>query len=160
MKLFHCVVVMGAAMGGGCGVEEDARTATSADADGSNDATALGTAGNDASVIIDPACTGVSVCAQPQQYQCDGATCVCDPSSPLSPADCPQTAQFECTNFASNCGCRCNLEAGTDPLACCGDAGMEAGAPCSNYNTYLQWSCHSYDPPVGCDCRRLVVGIL
>lgn len=176
MKLFHCVVVMGAAMGGGCGGAEQTGNGRSKESGDASDATALLSPQQDASLAFFN-CTAFSACVstclgppeaphsaqdcpQPQQFQCDGAACGCDPSAPRSPTDCPQTAQFVCSSFAPPCSCRCDLEAGIDPGACCGDAGFDGAGPCVNYSTFSQWSCQSYEPPVGCDCRRMVVAIL
>jgi hypothetical protein len=85
---------------------------------------------------------------------------VCDPSSPHAPTDCAFTGQFTCDDWTLLCGCRCNVEAGVDSMACCGDAGMVTGNGCYNLSTSQTWSCQSYDPPVGCDCRQIVVAIL
>jgi hypothetical protein len=179
MKLFHCIVVMGAAIGEGCGGEE--RTIAGAEA-GHSDAGDLVDASGaslESSTCptppsLEPAmgcsstCRGTAAaprspqdCPQPQELQCGPGTCTCDLTSPLQAGDCSQTGQFVCDDWTTPCGCRCNLDAGVDPVACCGDAAvaMDANVACGNPSTRRAWSCYSYDPPVGCDCR-IVVAIL
>ncbi|MDP9002776.1 MAG: hypothetical protein M3O46_22025, partial [Myxococcota bacterium] len=140
MKLFHCVVVMGAAIGNNaCGGEATTDPGAPRDAGGSNDATASATTGQESGIILSnctaatacffSTCSGPAAaphssqdCPRAQQFRCDGAACGCDPSAPLTPTDCPATAQFSCGASNPPCGCYCNLEAGIDPAACCGDA--------------------------------------
>jgi hypothetical protein len=173
MKLFHCIVVMGAAMGEGCGGLEGISNGVEGGVDASPPEA---NAGVDAarSLFGDAACpfagcystcTGTAAapvsaqdCPQPQQLKCDADTCTCDPTAPLEAGDCPQSGQFVCDDWATACSCRCNLDAGVDPVACCGDAApaLDAQAPCSNPTTRQTWSCYSYDPPAGCDCTFVV----
>jgi hypothetical protein len=172
MKLFHCIVVMGAAMGAGCGGRQEA-VAPGRD-DGGPDASVGGTSTLDAACETGPfasgpgcqyvgVCTsgtplaplGPSDCAHPQQLQCSlGVPCVCDKAAPLAPSDCPTTAQFQCDDWLLPCGCRCEPQAPASPLAC----GCDAGVPGDAAVTCQQgtWQCHSYEPPVGCECRYSV----
>jgi hypothetical protein len=167
MKLFHCIVVMGAAMGAGCGGGEKAvvpdRDAggPSPDAGSSPDAAcaeagALATAPG---CFYSGGCSGTPAaplgpldCAHPQQLQCDivGSPCTCDNGAPLAPTDCAATAQFQCVDWTLPCDCRCVPSAPPSPAAC----GCEAGAPDDAAVACFQgiWVCHSYEPPVGCVC--------
>jgi hypothetical protein len=179
-KLFHCVVVMGAAVGAGCGGRQTATEGADGSA-ASPDAAEVAEGGGAVSLTSVDACAGPFLagygcsstcrgtpdaptspldCAHAQDLECDAGTCQCDPAAPLAATDCPATGQFTCDEWSPLCGCRCNDAAVLDPAACCGDAGIEAGSGCYNLNGGLEWSCQSYDPPVGCDCRRIVIGIL
>lgn len=195
MKLFHCIVVMGAAIGAGCGGE--AAPAPSDPADGSaggpasersagpgqDDASQRasdsgcfpdgGTSSNGFNFTVpagcgygDP-CAGTpddplspAQCAHPQQLQCSNAGpytsvstthgCTCDRTAPLAPTDCPETTQFHCVDWTSPCGCWCDPGAPASADACTGPR-PDAAPP---------WTCHSYDPPVGCACFTLPPAIL
>ena len=64
--------------------------------------------------------------------------CRCDGTAPLTPADCAHTEQFDCVDWSgAGTSCSCNLDA---PLA--GSACVEP--------ELLQ--CHSFEPPIGCEC--------
>ena len=121
MKLFHCVVVMGAAMTGSCGGQATTGDRTlrgdGAATDGPAD-TSIGLEGGDEN-------TGALVV-------------VAWDTSEAGPP-----------------------EAGADRASCCGDAGADGGGPCFDYSTFPphQWSCVSYEPPLGCTCN-IVVAIL
>lgn len=169
MKLFHCIVVMGAAMGAGCGGGEKA-VAPDRDGGGPDVSPEAGSSPDGACTeaggfATAPGCfyTGVCSgtpaaplgpldCAHPQQLQCDilGSPCTCDNGAPLVPTDCAATAQFECVDWTLPCGCRCVPMAPASPAACGCDAGAadDAAVACS----YSIWACHSYEPPVGCVC--------
>ncbi len=192
MKLFHCIVVMGAAMGAGCG-GEGAPTASPV-----RDGAAGGPAGDgplgssEDAAVTDSGCfpetappvngfsapvplgcevagpcdgthedpLGPGQCAHPQQLQCANAPpyptvstthgCTCNTTAPLVPTDCPQTTQFNCIDWTSPCGCWCEPNSPTAPSDCT-HAPPEAGSP---------WTCHSYDPPVGCECLTVPPPIL
>jgi hypothetical protein len=159
VKLFHCVVVMGAAIGCGGAVE----SATGTPSAGSDDAGARGPdatvaepeTGRDAcdpnmgqGIAIPPGCfyrgecrgspsaaLGPADCEKPQQLDCTGpGGCQCNPTSPLVPTDCARTEQFTCADWTQPCGCRCDVNAPSPDGGTC------------------QVFCHSYDPPVGCWC--------
>jgi hypothetical protein len=181
VKLFHCIVVMGAAMGAGCGGRATS-TAPSSSGGGSSGSAGgtFGGGGDDAGdeagcpdsstvpyggilvgcqnhgpcvgTLQDP--QGPAACATPQGLVCGiraetlglnnsphGCACIV---APLSPADCPQPYQFECDDWTQSppCGCWCDPNA---PVTAgdCGDASMYPGK---------EFVCHSYSPPVGCQC--------
>jgi hypothetical protein len=172
MKLFHCIVVMGAAMGAGCGGAKVA--ATDRDAGGPDVSPGTGSSPDaacpDAGPLApDPGCFYVGVCsgtpaaplgphdcAHPQQLQCNilGAPCTCDDGAPLAATDCATTAEFQCDDWALPCGCRCVPSAPASPLACGCDAGIpgDAAVACAQEI----WQCHSYEPPVDCTCSYSV----
>jgi hypothetical protein len=176
VKLFHCIVVMGAAMGSGCG------PATLGPENREGPGTDGGTGLSAAPFDLDAACSSASLtigfgcssscrgtpdapsaprdCPFPQQLECDGAACACDPTAPLGASDCAETGQFTCDDWSALCGCRCNTGAVLDAAACCGDDPIVVGPTCFDENATLSWSCESYDPPIGCDCRRIGVTIL
>ena len=91
---------------------------------------------------------GPAACAHPQQLACGNEApypllstahgCTCKPTAPLVPTDCPQTTQFNCTDWTSPCGCWCDPDAPDAAAACV------ASAP----DPAMPWACHSYDPPV------------
>jgi hypothetical protein len=170
MKLFHCIVVMGAAMGAGCGARE---VSAFPPEDGGPDASPDGESPADAcpdagSFLPGPGCQYVGVCpagtplaprgpfdcAHPQELQCSYVSsppCVCNAGAPLAPTDCATTAEFLCDDWTLPCGCRCAPQAPPSPEACGCDAGAPTDAgpvPCSRGI----WYCHSYEPPVGCGC--------
>ena len=155
MKLFHCIVVMGAAMGAGCGAREASSFPGPEDGgpDASPDAPSPADACPDAgSFAPGPGCQYVGVCpagtplaplgpfdcAHPQQLQCSfGASpCVCNAGAPLAPTDCATTAEFQCDDWALPCGCDAGAPTDAGPVACLQDT----------------WVCHSYEPPVDCLC--------
>jgi hypothetical protein len=176
MKLFHCIVVMGAAIGSGCGSKEEADPPGGSD--GSSDGPAILTAseggcqgdGSEGFLYVvgcasnDP-CGAPQAprrpqdCPLPQELECNPVTssCQCDLAAPLSATDCPLTAQFRCDDWLQPCGCKCVVDAALDPSACGCDTGAatDAASGCPGGT----WACHSYDPPVGCECR-IVVAIL
>jgi hypothetical protein len=171
---------MGAALGAGCGGRQSATeaadgAAASGDAGEVADGGPLGSSSVDACagpfLGFGPGCfstcrgtpaapTSPLDCANAQDLECDAGTCQCDPAAPLAASDCPTTAQFMCDDWSPLCGCRCNDAAVVDPAVCCGDGGIDSGSGCYNPTSGLQWLCQSYDPPIGCDCRRIVIGIL
>ena len=175
LKLFHCIVVMGAAMGSGCGGNEEAPAPGTTDArsdDPSTPATTDADCPAEASPFQSPfGCYSTDPCGSmqyprspkdcpsPQQLECnDPAGCRCDLTAPLSPADCPIAAQFNCAVWGTpSCGCQCYADAALDPTACGCDGGAsgDASAVCP----YGLWECRSYDPPVGCECR-IAIAIL
>jgi hypothetical protein len=161
MKLFHCVVVMGAALSSGCGGSEAQESSTTTrsglgDAASEADPGANGDAA-DAACSLQPfesygcsyagSCRGSAAspmspsdCDQPQQLQCTGTGCRCDTAAPIAPRDCPHTEEFTCQDWSRSCGCSCSASAPLDGGACNG-----------------VWSCHSYDPPVGCYCSVIIL---
>ncbi len=174
MKLFHCIVVMGAAIGAGCGggagVGGTNRPEGGSDAgmpdafSGAGDAacvqdTGVGFGVTPGSCSYSGACRGTAAaplgpqdCAHPQQLECNpgSPTCDCNASAPLVPTDCAATGQFFCDDWSQPCGCHCQASAPGDPSRCGCDAGVATDAAVScGLET---WVCHSYDPPVGCGC--------
>jgi len=161
LKLFHCIVVMGAALG--CGSHESVGTSSpgSPEDSGATDSAAAKVdvveagdscaSGNGQFVVYGCGYTGAcpgtqsaphgpADCDKPQQLDCTGlGPCTCNSSSPLVPTDCAKTEQFDCAEWTAPCGCHCNLDA---PLP-------EAGT--------CQVFCHSYDPPVGCYCAVAIL---
>jgi hypothetical protein len=186
MKLFHCIVVMGAAMGAGCGGKEEVAGPVSGDA--GTDATSgssSGSAGSSGSTSeagglmfpqdagcdsppsfgSGPGCQyngvcgagtpqaplGPHDCAHPQQLECNfGMPCTCNTAAPLVPSDCPSTSEFHCDDWLRPCGCRCSPNAVPGPSACGCDGGAAADA--SQWCPGGVWQCHSYEPPVDCQC--------
>jgi hypothetical protein len=176
LKLFHCIVVMGAAIGSGCGSEETAAPSGAPDAPSDDPAVPAaegGCPGDGAGLSLstsgcfstDPCGSAQAPlrpedCAKPQQLICDPSdSCRCDLGAPEVATDCPFTAQFDCADWLQPCGCQCDADAAVDPSACGCDAGTanDAAVLCP----FGQWYCHTYDPPVGCECSRpIAVAIL
>ncbi len=194
VKLFHCIVVMGAAIGAGCGGEAAPITSGSRDGSAGGPASdgsagqaqdAAGQAASDGGCFPDgdspggfnsapsPGCAyvdpcagtledplGPGQCAHPQQLQCGNFPpyaqvstahgCACDTTAPLVPTDCPHTSQFSCEDWTTPCGCWCVPDAPTAPSDCT-QPPPDAAVP---------WTCHSYDPPVGCACLTVPPPIL
>jgi hypothetical protein len=186
-KLFHGVVVMGAALGAGCGMskpDEPSSTAgssgdggTSALAggggaagsaqSGSGGGAAVGTGGTDVINICNDGSVG---CTQP-----GGGT----PMNPLGPSDCAMPQQFipayQCGG--ANTASRCDTTAPLTPSDCahtyqfvCADWSSNCGCRCDSTapgdvsvctaGRSPMLLCYSYDPPVGCSCVYLAPAIL
>ena len=119
-------------------------------------------------------------CVHPQDLICGVAAsptgCRCFAGSPRVPADCPDPAQFTCQDWTMPCGCQCVAGAPTSAVQCCpalapdasadaGDLadasdGSEAAAAAPPPYCPMPWTCHSYDPPTGCECRMIPPAIL
>jgi hypothetical protein len=72
--------------------------------------------------------------------------CSCEGLGPLAPSNCPSPEQFNCldwTGTGTGCSCRTGAPKSAD------DCHL------SNINSFF--SCHSYDPPVGCECQCCVI---
>lgn len=166
-KLFHSVVVLGAALGTGCGQTSGSES----DAGGQSSSTggAGGQAGSTGGLsiggIIDvttpsprscdyvggqrgtaDAPLGPADCAAPEQLNCrfgaSSVECSCDPSAPMVPTDCATTTQFNCVVFEATL------------RACCS---CDLGAPADSSECSHGWQCQSYDPPSGCRCNVVIL---
>jgi hypothetical protein len=158
-RLFHSLVVLGAAIGAGCGghVETSSGTteggtaagggggsaaaggqgggAATTTGDGGFIGTSTGTAGT-GTVIDDP-----SDCEHPSQFECylcPDCGCECNPDLPAAPEDCGSTTDFHCDMYTPEyVTCHCYPEAPDKPEDC----------PDQEY-----FYCAIEDPPIGCYC--------
>jgi hypothetical protein len=177
MKLFHCVVVLGAvggcaprgpepwtpsetgnsgAAGQGAGGHSGMATANGSASGTSGTGGTGGAGGGGPLITIPPAqvpyCHRVrspqddpeqpaepADCAAPQQFICD-QTCHCQANAPLVPTDCAASSQFACVETQPDCGCMCDTD-----------------RPISEATCAHGWFCLSYDPPVSCECRVVIL---
>ncbi|MFZ5895773.1 MAG: hypothetical protein ACOY0T_32250 [Myxococcota bacterium] len=159
-KLFHCIVVLGAAVGACGGKQESNQPEVGGQGSGGAQASGGGTGaggsgacGGSSAITIwncgrprtacdDPnVVINASDCNAPQQYDCNSGKCVCNENAPVVPTDCAHTAQFNCASHSPECACYCDVDAPLDPASC------RTGA----------WECTSYDPPVGCYCQVVIL---
>ena len=87
-----------------------------------------------------------SDCDHTQQFVCDDGmlNCYCDTNAPISPSDCVKTADYHCQQWEPiELGCQCIA----DSPAEADDCPPEGGG----------FQCHSYDPPIGCDCNQAAI---
>jgi hypothetical protein len=147
-RLFHTLVVVGAALPG-CGAREVADSL----ADGGDAAASSTDARDPMSPVADArdafvdggAAKTAADCPTPFQFHCQGSppVCVCDPHA-LTPAACEAAGQFVCERYDPYFdSCRCDLTA-PKSIADCPDAGMPG---CFEY-----YSCQSMSPQYGCSC--------
>ena len=156
MKLFHCIVVMGAALG--CGDSADTTESTSQHGGNDGGTPESGTttdAGADSTRCNVPmlevyscgyrgACPGTATaphgpndCELPQQFDCHQGACTCNTSSPLVPTDCAATQDFHCDDWSAPCGCQC---VANSPFPT--DAGG-AGCLVAVTRTILRWAANA-----------------
>ncbi|MDF2693032.1 MAG: hypothetical protein K0S65_1415 [Labilithrix sp.] len=145
-RLFHAIVVLGAALAG-CGgrtdrPREDAGRGPSND--GAPDAGETSDAGSD--------CVGtaqrVEDCASPADFVCESCSssvswkCRCENGSPESPDACEKPQDYRCQRYAPlRTGCRCV------PGSPSADSDCDAGS-------FL--SCRGTNPPIACDCITVI----
>lgn len=150
-RLFHSIVVLGAALGAGCSSNVEVDSGQSASGAGGAGGGAGGSAGEggaaggagggggqDGGVVIDDP----SDCPSTAQYHCmyvnDGLLCYCDPNAPTGPEACEKTADFHCSEYEP------------DYVSCKCVPGSPATAEgCEDFRF---WYCSYYDPPMGCMC--------
>jgi hypothetical protein len=140
-KLFHCVVVMGAAMGSGCGsghlVDADAG-ADAAGAGGSSGGAGAssGGAGGSSSGFGAADCDAGAIVFS--NYGCMNMTvCPGTPDAAISPADCQHPEDLRCGVPSSPTGCVC-IPGAPHTAADCPDP--------------AQFICDDYAMPCGCQC--------
>ena len=163
-RLLKSIVVVGASLTSGCGGTANSRTGQ---ADPSNDrgfgGSAVSGAAGAAATETDAGPTptfpdldsGDCGASQRRRCQCtyfDGSTrpclpdtqgveaieCGCVRDAPLVPTDCPSTGEFTCLDWeGAGTSCSCNATA------------PERADQCSE-GTFF--TCHSLEPPVGCEC--------
>jgi hypothetical protein len=151
-RLFHSIVVLGAALGAGC--SSNVETIGGQSASGSGGAGGAGGEGGAAGSTGEggaggsggqggggPVIDDASDCPSASQFQCDYVddklVCLCDPNAPAGPEACEQTADFHCWQYEPEyvtCECVPGSPAKAED---CGD----------DY-----WYCSYYEPPVGCQC--------
>jgi hypothetical protein len=155
-RLFHSLVVLGAAMGAGCGgnVEVASSGANTGGGQGGDSTTgsgagdSTGTAGaggligtggtttTTSKVIDDP-----SDCEHSSQFvcaNCPDCGCMCDPNLPAGPEDCGGTQHFHCQSYDPQYAtCYCDPNSPEKPEDC--------ASPGYFY-------CDVQDPPTGCHC--------
>jgi hypothetical protein len=153
-RLFHSLVVVGAALGaGGCSSTVDTQNAGAGggSASGGQDGGATSGAGGaggaggadagadagDAGPIDD-----AGQCPSATQFFCewtpDGTVCHCDPTAPAGPEACAHTQDFHCNEYTPvYTGCTCRPGS---PLT---------AADCPDPQFFV---CAVQDPPIGCDC--------
>lgn len=172
-KLFHSVVVLGAALGSAaCGEAANSEPG----AQGGQPSSSSG-AGGQASGGLGPilgsggATLVIGIMSPPRS--CDYAGSERGTAeAPLGPADCPVPEQFSCKSVTSRVECSCDTSAPIVPTdcpsttqfdcfpfdpakrACCR---CEASAPSDESACSRGWSCQSYDPPVGCRCNVVIL---
>jgi hypothetical protein len=137
-KLFHCIVVMGAAMGAGCG------SATEAGSHGP-DASGVDTSKGDASPggagdggTGDAAdCTNAVSQSGPVNGCSNLGSCRGTREAPAHPFDCDHPQQLQCGSASTPTGCLC---AGGAPLV---------PADCPNAAEFM---CDDWTQPCGCTC--------
>jgi hypothetical protein len=152
MKLFHCIVVMGAAVGAGCGGEAASVAADPADGSAGGPASdrAAGRAPDGASQLgADGGCSpdvgtesnGFNLTVQVgcgYDDPCSGA-----PDDPLGPAQCTHPQQLQCANagpyriVSTPHGCTCDTTAPLVPTDC---------------PETTQFHCVDWTSPCGCWC--------
>jgi hypothetical protein len=146
-RLFHTVVVVGAAIGVGCGGQS--RTKDDGSVDGELPPVVLA---DDGGVIPRPDAFWPNQCASYAQFRCDRYSplegCRCDETAPAGPNDCGGNARFFCESFVcppgetcanrKNVGCECRADAPLTPEDCPDGPG--------------QFECTYTDPPESCSC--------
>lgn len=148
-RLFHAIVVVGAALGG-CGGKTDAPEG-SRDAGVGSDRDPRGNdrvdAGADAAVAT---CAGPVTapeqCASPADFFCEFCSpnvrrCRCDPTAPDDPTLCEKTQDYHCESYEPMTGCRCVK----------GSPATEADCASPAF-----FSCRVDEPPIGCDCVMVI----
>ena len=152
-RLFHSIVVLGAALGAGCSSNvEQVGGQSASGSGGEGGAGGVGGAGgaggeggeggagggqDGGAVIDDP-----SDCPSASQFQCtyvdSGLQCFCDPNAPPGPEACEQTADFHCMEYEPKyVGCKC-VPGSPMKEEDCGES--------------FYFYCAYYDPPIGCHC--------
>lgn len=166
LKLFHSVVVMGAALtacggqsveptvlsdppsGGGSGGPSGVGGTGAAGGVSGGSAVGAGAGSGGTVIVIEPP---VPLCERPGGGSAE---------APLGPADCAHPQEFTCAG-----SCVCSTAAPLEPADCantvefhcldwslpCGCSCI-AGSPTSDDACPGRWQCQSYDPPVGCGC--------
>ncbi len=157
-RLFHSIVVVGAAIGAaGCPstvTQEGTSSGTGGSGGsgtGSSSSTSTGSAGGSStggggqggsSGITQP-----SDCPSTTQFFCDftpnGTVCYCDMDAPLGPEACENTQDFQCEQYQPDyVGCHCDPNAPLVPEDC----------PPSFF-----FACAIKMPPIGCQCLVPIV---
>lgn len=149
-RLFHSIVVLGAALGGGCsskvesvdaqgasGSGGDAGSGGAAGAAGEGGAGGSGGAMADAGVVIDDP----SDCEFSAQFSCsfgDETVCQCDPNAPKGPEDCEKAPDFHCWEYEPQyVTCKCV------------PGSPESQEDCEEPTFFY---CAYDNPPIGCHC--------
>jgi hypothetical protein len=173
-KLFHSVVVLGAALGSACGQAASLESGAQGGQGGQGGST-TGTGGQ-ASAGAGPTLTlgGSPPVITPGPRSCDYAGGERGTAeAPLGPADCPVPEQFSCKPGASGLTqCLCDPTAPIVPTDCASATQFncfpfdpakraccqcDASAPADESSCPHGWSCQSYDPPVGCQCNVVIL---
>ncbi|MEZ4300665.1 MAG: hypothetical protein R3B70_37355 [Polyangiaceae bacterium] len=155
-RLFHSLVVLGAAMGAGCDPHVEVPGATGGSGGGqggSGASTSMGGSTGTTSGSVGPGSTGStgsgtttdsyakdpSDCEYTSQFACNAeGTCHCDPSLPKGPEDCLSTADFSCLEYMPEyVTCYCYEPAPDKPEDC-------------DDPTFFH--CAIDNPPIGCYC--------
>lgn len=106
MKLFHGIVVVGAAIG--CGA--DAAMGDSPVAE--NPAVDHGSPERTDATVPPPATLTAADCDSPQQFRCTlqhvHVDCYCEAEAPLSAEACPTYGRFVCESYDPPTGCQCD----------------------------------------------------
>jgi len=182
-RLFHTVVVIGAAAGTGCGGQSE-----SAGAKQNDEPLPPVVIAGDGGVIERPDAFWPTECASYSQFRCDSYSplegCMCDISAPLGPGDCGGAQALFCDAWVcppgetcdsqNNVECRCSRGAPLSPLDCPGGAGQfeckrytpdlescscnedRPGAPeaCLTTDAFV---CESYSPLMACSCDPSII---
>ena len=154
-RLFHSLVVLGAAIGAGCGASVEATSGDTegATAGGGGAAAGGGQGGGAASTTGDGGFIGTSTgttstviddpsdCEHPSQFVCGlcpDCGCICDPQAPAAPEDCASTTDFHCQSYTPEyVTCYCYPESPDKPEDC---------------QDPEYFYCAIEDPPIGCHC--------
>ena len=182
-RLFHTVVVIGAALGVGCG----GNSRTRADEPEDEPLPPVVVA-EDGGVVQPPDAFWPTECASYSQFRCDRYSplegCVCDRAAPLGPEDCGGAQRFFCgarvcppgetCESLNNVACRCEPDAPLTPDDCPEGAGqfecigheptlrscscdpLRPGVPesCPTTDAFV---CQSYSPVYECQCHPNIV---
>ena len=172
-KLFHSVVVLGAALGSGCGQAASFEPGAQGGQAGSTGGAAGQASGGSGPVLgIGGSTQTIGTTSGPRS--CDYAGSERGTAeAPLGPADCPVPEQFSCKAGSSGfTECSCDPGAPIVPTDCASTTQFDcfpfapekracchcdASAPVDESACSHGWSCQSYDPPVGCRCNVVIL---
>jgi hypothetical protein len=182
-RLFHTVVVIGAAAGAGCGGQSQRATGET-----SEEPLPPVLIHGDGGVVELEDAFWPTECASYAQFRCERYSplegCVCDTGAPLGPETCGGAPRFFCDarvcppgetcDVGNNVDCRCVLDAPLTPEECPGGAGQfecrlttprlescscddtRPGTPeaCPTTDAFV---CDSYSPIRTCSCNSEIV---
>lgn len=157
-RLFHTVVVIGAAIGAGCGGHSSTSTRERDD-----EPLPPVVVAEDGGIVPHPDAFWPTECASYSQFRCERYRplegCVCDPEAPLGPDDCGGAPRFFCDarvcppgetcGYTNNVDCRCDPAAPLTSDDCSEGAGQ---FECLDYGAFQSCSCDPERPGTPEDC--------